>query len=75
LAQPPHRNGAESEEIHLPGPSLVPLVTAAGITLALVGLIITWWFVVAGGVIALIAIGRWIREVRAEIESLPAERR
>jgi hypothetical protein len=31
--------------------------------------------VVAGGVIALIAIGRWIRDVRAEIASLPADRR
>jgi Cytochrome c oxidase subunit IV len=68
------RNGAEAEEIHLPGPSLVPLFTAAGITLALLGLILTWWFVVAGGVIALLAVWRWIRDVRDEIESLPAER-
>jgi hypothetical protein len=52
----------------------VPLFTAGGITLALVGLILSWWFVVAGGVITLIAVGRWIRDVRAEIASLPAER-
>ena len=75
MADRPHRNGAEAEEIHLPAPSLVPMFTAAGITVALVGLILSWWFVVAGGVIALIAIGRWIRDVRAEIASLPADRR
>jgi hypothetical protein len=68
------RNGAEAEEIHLPRPSLVPLFTAAGITLALLGLILTWWFVVAGGAITLLAVWNWIRDVREEIESLPAER-
>jgi hypothetical protein len=69
------RNGADVEEIHLPRPSLVPMFTAAGITVALLGLILTWWFVVAGGVIALLAIGVWIRDVRADIQNLPAERR
>jgi len=61
------------EEIHLPGPSLVPMFTALGITVALVGLILSWWIVGAGGAIALIAIGFWIRDVRADIERLPAE--
>jgi Cytochrome c oxidase subunit IV len=75
VAQRPHRNGARSEEIHLPGPSLVPLFTAIGLTITLLGLILSWWIVAAGGVITLIAVGRWIAEVRAEIESLPAERR
>lgn len=74
MADQHQRNGAEAEEIHLPGPSLVPLATAAGITLALLGLILTWWFVVAGGVITLLAVLHWIRDVREEIESLPAER-
>jgi hypothetical protein len=75
MAERFQRNGAEVEEIHLPGPSLAPMFTAAGITVALLGLILTWWFVVAGGVIALLAIGHWIRDVRQDIESLPAERR
>jgi uncharacterized membrane protein len=75
VANRPHRNGARAEEIHLPGPSLVPLFTAIGLTVALLGLILSWWFVVAGGIVAAIAIGRWIADVRSEIESLPAERR
>jgi hypothetical protein len=69
------RNGAASEEIHLPAPSLLPLFTAAGITVALLGLILSWWFVVAGGVVTLIALARWIRAAREDIESLPSERR
>jgi uncharacterized membrane protein len=75
VANRPHRNGARAEEIHLPGPSLVPLFTAIGLTVALLGLILSWWFVVAGGIVAAIAVGRWIADVRSEIESLPAERR
>jgi hypothetical protein len=69
-----HRDGAR-EQIHLPGPSVTPLVTAAAITVTLVGLILSWWFVVAGGVVLVIAVARWISLVREEIASLPSERR
>jgi hypothetical protein len=71
-----HRNGG-IEEIHLPGPTLVPMFTAAGIALALIGLILAWPIVAAGAVIALIAIVKWIRDVREDIEQLPtgSERR
>jgi hypothetical protein len=62
------------EQIHLPGPSLLPLATAAGLTVALVGLIISWIMVAAGGAIVLIAVWRWVRTVREEMDSLPAER-
>ena len=40
------------EEIHLPGPSILPLLTAAGITLALVGVTTYWILSVAGGLLA-----------------------
>ena len=71
-----HQDGA-IEEIHLPGPTLVPMFTAAGIALALIGLILSWPIVVAGVVIALIAVVKWNRDVREDIEQLPtgAERR
>ena len=68
-----HPDGA-GEQIHLPGASLLPLATAIGITLALVGLIMTWWITAAGLAITVIAIARWIAVVRQEIESLPTER-
>ena len=69
-----HRNGT-GEQIHLPGPSVIPLVTAAGITLALVGLILQWWITAAGLAITAIAVARWISAVREEIDELPTERR
>ena len=36
------------EEIHLPGPSLLPILNAAGITLALIGITLGWVLSVAG---------------------------
>jgi hypothetical protein len=69
-----HPDGAR-EQIHLPGPSLLPLFAAVGLTLAIVGLVLSWLFVVAGGLLVLITAVRWIRTVRAELASLPSERR
>jgi hypothetical protein len=63
------------EQIHLPEPSLLPLITAVGITMAVVGLIFSWWFVGVGGAIFLLAGIRWVLTVREEIQSLPSERR
>ena len=63
------------EQIHLPEPSLLPLITAVGITIAVVGLIFSWWFVGVGGAIFLLAGIRWVLTVREEIQSLPSERR
>jgi hypothetical protein len=69
-----HSDGA-IEEIHLPGPSLVPMFTAIGIAVTLVGLILPWPFVAAGGVITFLAVVRWIRDVRQDIEELPTDGR
>jgi len=61
------------EEIHLPGPSLVPVVSALGITLAVVGLVISWLITVAGVVIVLLTTIRWIGDTRRDIGELPLE--
>ena len=63
------------EEIHLPGPSVLPMFTAIGIAVTLIGLILAWPFVALGGIITVLAVVRWIRDVRAEIEELPTESR
>ena len=49
MAYRPRKNGDRAEQIHLPGPSLLPLFTAIGLTIALLGLILSWGFVIAGG--------------------------
>jgi len=69
-----HPDGA-IEEIHLPGPSLVPMFTAIGIAMTLIGLILPWPIVLAGGIITFLSVVRWIRDVREDIEELPTESR
>jgi hypothetical protein len=69
-----HSSNGSAEQIHLPGPSVIPLATAAGITVSLVGLILAWWITAAGLAITVIAVARWIRVVREEIDELPTER-
>ena len=60
-----------TEEIHLPEPSYIPVVVAFGISIAVVGVVLTWVMVVIGAVIALVAIFRWIRLTRSEMSQLP----
>ena len=61
------------EPVHLPGPSFLPVITAAGITIALVGIVIHWAIVAIGAVITVVAVVRWIRETREDISELPLE--
>ena len=61
------------EAIHLPGPSYLPVLTAFGIALALVGVVITWILTGIGAVPSLVAIVLWIRDVREDMSELPLE--
>jgi hypothetical protein len=61
------------EEIHLPGPSILPMLTAVGIMLAIVGITTFIEFTVVGVLLTLYCIVRWIRETRQEIDELPLD--
>jgi Flp pilus assembly protein TadB len=61
------------EDIHLPGPSVQPLLLAFGITVALVGVTTFFPLVVAGGILSIVVIVRWIRDTRREVDELPLE--
>jgi hypothetical protein len=61
------------EAIHLPGPSYLPVLTAFGISIAIVGVVILWALTVIGGLIAVYSIYRWIRETRTDISELPLQ--
>jgi len=61
------------EEVHLPGPSVLPLLTAVGVTLALVGITTFIELSVIGVLLTIYAVARWIKETRQEIEELPRE--
>ena len=61
------------EEIHLPGPSFLPMLTAVGITLALVGITTFIELTVIGVILTVVCIVRWIKDTRREIDELPLE--
>ena len=59
------------EEIHLPGPSLLPILNAAGITLALIGITLGWVLSVVGGILFVVTAWKWIASTRRDIDALP----
>jgi hypothetical protein len=61
------------EEIHLPGPSLQPLLLTVGITAALIGVTISIFLVIAGGILTIAVIARWIADTRRDVAELPLE--
>jgi len=61
------------EEIHVPGPSILPFLLAIGLTLALVGVTISLILTAIGLAIAIPVLIRWVRSTRAEIAELPNE--
>jgi hypothetical protein len=61
------------EEIHLPGPSMDPLLLTVGITMGLLGVTTSIWLVIAGVLLSLIITVRWIRGARNDIDELPLE--
>jgi hypothetical protein len=61
------------EEIHLPGPSLQPLLLAIGITLSLVGVTIGRFVMVCGLILTVWVIVRWIADTRRDINALPTD--
>jgi O-antigen ligase len=61
------------EEIHLPEPSLLPILNAVGISLAIVGITISLILVIGGACLFLVTALVWIRAARRETEQLPLE--
>jgi hypothetical protein len=61
------------EEIHLPGPSILPMLTAVGITLALVGVTTFIEFTVIGGILTVVCIALWIKDTIRETNELPLD--
>jgi hypothetical protein len=61
------------EEVHMPEPSVLPLINAAALAITIVSLTISWYVVAAGGIVFLATTIRWIRDVRRDISNLPLE--
>jgi type IV secretory pathway TrbD component len=61
------------EEVHMPGPSILPFVTAIGITLMVIGTTINWIFSGIGLAIFIVVVAMWIRDTRRDMSALPEE--
>ncbi len=61
------------EEIHIPGPSLHPVLLTLGVTMIVVGITIFWIIAVAGGILTLAVLVAWIRGARGEYDELPLD--
>ncbi|HEV3283218.1 MAG TPA: hypothetical protein VG010_03370 [Solirubrobacteraceae bacterium] len=61
------------EEVHLPGPSILPVLTAVGITLALVGVTTFIALTVIGGILTIGCVVWWIKDTRHDIDELPLD--
>jgi hypothetical protein len=61
------------EEIHMPEPSILPLVNAAALAFAIVSITLSWYLVAFGGIVFAITAIRWIGDTRRDISELPLE--
>jgi hypothetical protein len=67
------RTPPAGDEIHLPGPTVIPILNALGITFIVVGLTLGTIFLIAGGILFVVTTVRWIRDTRRDIAALPEE--
>ena len=61
------------EHIHLPGPSLQPILLTLGITLVLVGVTLGLYMVISGLILTVWVIIRWSADTRREMRALPED--
>lgn len=59
------------EELHLPGPSIQPVLATVGLVLLLLGLVDMWPVSAIGLVLLLAATVSWIGAARREFRELP----
>jgi len=68
-----HDTPPVGEEIHLPGPTVLPVVVAAAITLMVIGTTINWLFSIIGLIVFVVATTMWVRDTRRDISELPED--
>jgi hypothetical protein len=61
------------EEIHMPAPSIIPLINAAALALAIVSITLSWYLVAFGAIVFLCTAVRWIVDTRRSIAELPLD--
>jgi hypothetical protein len=57
----------------MPGPSLLPLISAAAVTAIVIGTTIYWIWSAIGAIVLIVCVFRWVADTSRDIESLPEE--
>jgi hypothetical protein len=61
------------EEVHMPEHSVIPVINATALAIAIVSITLTWILVAAGLIVFLVTAIKWIADVRRDIAHLPLE--
>ena len=61
------------EQVHMPEPSLLPILNAVGVTFAIVGVTLSLWLTIAGSLLFLVTLVQWIRAAAREMSELPLD--
>ena len=63
-----------TEQVHMPEPSYLPVLVALGVTLMLVGVVLSWIVTIIGAIPFVVGVVLWIRDTRSDIAALPLDR-
>ena len=69
----PSQAPPSGEQIHLPGGSIKPFITAIAITLVVIGTTINILLSIVGLIVLVIVVVMWIGDTRRDIAELPEE--
>ena len=72
MSRPEQSPPPVGERIHLPGPSVQPVLIALALTMVLMGLVGLWFLTGLGTVLLLAVMIRWIIDSTREYRDLPA---
>jgi hypothetical protein len=61
------------EQIHMPAPSILPILNAASLAIAIVGITISIVMVIVGLLVFALTAIAWIRDARREFGELPLD--
>jgi hypothetical protein len=61
------------EQVHMPEPSILPVLNAAGLAAAIIGITISPVLIVGGLVLFLVTAVKWARDTRRDIDELPLD--
>ena len=61
------------EQIHMPAPSILPLINAAALAVMIVSITLSWYLVILASIVFLWTTIRWVLDVRRDIAELPLD--